>query len=76
MTYITELQIQKFAIELLENQATNTSMPSRLSNNPQSEEKERLIGLYIQKEAKFLVSKAIVGQPPSPANYTGVNGHE
>lgn len=28
MTYITESQIEKFAFELLKNQATNTSTPS------------------------------------------------
>jgi hypothetical protein len=39
MNKITELQKENFVIELLKNQATNTSMPS-------------------------------------PANYTGVNGHE
>jgi len=35
----------------------------RLSNNPKLEEKERKVGLQIQKEAKFLVPKAIAGQP-------------
>ena len=37
--------------------------PLRLSNNSKTEEKEGQIGLQIQKEAIFLVPKAIARQP-------------
>ena len=37
--------------------------PTRLSNNSKTEEKEGQIGLQIQKEAIFLVPKAIARQP-------------
>jgi hypothetical protein len=46
-----------------EYRSINNFRLSRLSHNSKSKEKERQIVLQIQKEGKFLPSKAIVRQP-------------